>query len=293
MHFIIFYLVYPIIWFISILPFRILYIVSDAFFVLTYYIVGYRKKVVLNNLQIAFPEKSLKDLLEIRKKFYSHFVDVIMEMIKTFTISKATLDKHYIYKNIELIQELKKDGKSVILTSAHYANWEWIIGMNSFLNYNAIAVYKKLTNKYFNNEVLKTREKFGVSLVPSSKIIPLTSKNAKNNLQSIYGLLSDQSPQLRKTNYWSEFLGAMVPIHTGGEKLAKKHDMNIVFLDTQKIKRGYYETTLSIITNDANKHPEFELTEMYLRKVEEQINSQPEFYFWTHRRYKHKNKAPK
>lgn len=97
-------------------------------------------------------------------------------MIKTFTISKTTLDKHYTYKNIELIKELKKDGKSVILFSAHYANWEWNIGMNSFINYNAIAVYTKLTSKYFNNEVLKTRERFGVSLVASSKVIPITSK---------------------------------------------------------------------------------------------------------------------
>jgi len=292
MNFIIYLLVYPIIWFISILPFRLLYFISDFLFVLIYYVVGYRKKVVLENLQIAFPEKSINELLKIRKKFYHHFVDIFIEMIKTFTISKATLDKHYTYKNIELLQELKKDGKSVILTSAHYANWEWIIGMNAFINYNAIAVYTKVSNPYFNNKVKKTREKFGVSLAQSTKVIPLMIQNYRANLQSIYGMLSDQSPQLKGKLYWSEFMGVKVPIHTGSETLAKKYNMNIVFLDTRKIKRGYYETTLSLITNDAKKHPKFELTEIYLRKVEEQIKSQPEFYFWTHRRFKHKDKVP-
>ena len=136
MNLLVYLLVYPLIWFISILPFRILYYISDFFYLLTYYVIGYRKKIVLSNLKLAFPEKKEQELLEIRKKFYKHFVDIFMEMIKTFTISKKELDKHYTYTNIELIKELKKDGKSVILISAHYANWEWIIGMNSYINYN-------------------------------------------------------------------------------------------------------------------------------------------------------------
>lgn len=292
MSLLVYILVYPFIWLISILPFRLLYILSDILYLLLYYVVGYRKKVVLNNLKLAFPNKTEKELLTIRKKFYHHFVDVFMEMIKTFTISKKGIDKHYTYKNIELIKELKKDGKSVILISAHYANWEWIIGMNAFINYNAIAVFTKVSNKYFNNKIKKTREKFGVTLAQSSKVIPIMIQNYRDNIQSIYGMLSDQSPQLRGKIYWSKFLGVKVPIHTGGETLAKKYDMNIVFLDTRKIKRGYYETTLSIITDDAKKHKDFELTEMYLRKVEKQITEQPEFYFWTHKRFKHKDKAP-
>ncbi len=293
MNLVVYILVYPIIWFISILPFRLLYIISDFFYFIIFYVIGYRKKVVLNNLQLAFPDKSTSELLTIRKKFYHHFVDIFMEMIKTFTISKKELDKRYTYKNIELIQELKKDGKSVILISAHYANWEWIIGMNTFINYNATAVYTRVSNPYFNKKVIKTREKFGVKLVQSSKVIPLMLKNYQNNIQSIYGMLSDQSPQLRNNTYWSHFLGVKIPIHTGAELLAKKYNMNIVFLNTRKIKRGYYETTLSTITNDVNKHAAYELTELYLKKVEQQIKEQPEYYFWTHKRFKHKDKAPK
>lgn len=290
---VVYILVYPILWLISILPFRLLYAFSDFLYVLLYYVLGYRKKVVLINLKLAFPEKKEAELLKIRKNFYHHFVDVFVEMIKTFTISKKELDKHYTYKNIELIKELKKDGKSVILISAHYANWEWIIGMNAFINYNAIAAYSKIRNPYFNNLVIKTREKFGVTLAQSTKVPPIMLKNFKNNIQSIYGMLSDQSPKLKKNVYWSYFFGIKVPVHSGAEKLAKKYNMNIVYLDTRKIKRGYYETTLSIITKDAKKHSEFELTEMYIRKVEQQIKEQPEYYFWTHNRFKHKDKAPK
>jgi KDO2-lipid IV(A) lauroyltransferase len=293
MHLVIYCLVYPIIWLISILPFRLLYLFSDFLFLIVYYLIGYRKKVVLTNLKLAFPEKTEKELIKIRRKFYSHFVDVFMEMIKTFTISKKELDKHYKYTNIDLIKELKKDGKSVILISAHYANWEWIIGMNSFINYNAIAAFTKVSNKYFNNKIKKTREKFGVTLMPSSKVTTSMFKNYKNNTQSIYGLLSDQSPRLKNNTYWSNFLNVKVPIHVGGEISAKKYNMNIVFLDTRKIKRGYYETTLSIITKNPQEHKDYELTEMYLRKVEAQIKAQPEYYFWTHKRFKHKDKAPK
>lgn len=293
MNLVVFMIVYPFIWLLSILPFRLLYIISDFLYLLLFYVVGYRKELVLYNLKLAFPEKPEKELLKIRRKFYHHFVDVFMEMIKTFTISKKTLDKHYTYTNIDLVKELKKDGKSVILISAHYANWEWIIGMNSFINYNAIAAYKNISNKYFNNKVLKTREKFGVILKKSSRTPQLMYQNYKDNVQSIYGMLSDQSPRLKNNLYWTEFLGVKVPVYTSSEVFAKKYDMDIVFLDTRKIKRGYYETTLSIITDDAKKHPNFELTDIYLRKVEAQIKAEPAYYFWTHKRFKHKDKAPK
>lgn len=293
MNLVVFMIVYPFIWLLSILPFRFLYIISDFLYLLLFYVVGYRKELVLYNLKLAFPEKPEKELLKIRRKFYHHFVDVFMEMIKTFTISKKTLDKHYTYTNIDLVKELKKDGKSVILISAHYANWEWIIGMNSFINYNAIAAYKNISNKYFNNKVLKTREKFGVILKKSSRTPQLMYQNYKDNVQSIYGMLSDQSPRLKNNLYWTEFLGVKVPVYTSSEVFAKKYDMDIVFLDTRKIKRGYYETTLSIITDDAKKHPNFELTDIYLRKIEAQIKAEPAYYFWTHKRFKHKDKAPK
>ncbi len=292
MNLLIYILVYPVIWFVSILPFRILYSISDFMYFITYHIIGYRKKIVFTNLKLVFPEKSTKELRKISKKSYQHLIDVFMEMIKSFTISEKEINKRYTYKNISLINELYSDGKSIILTGSHYANWEWILNISSFIKHKGYAAYTKVGNPYFNNTILKSRGKFGVTLKQTSKIITEIENNYKNNIQSIYGLLSDQSPQLSRTFYWSKFLGVKVPIHTGTEMLAKKYNMNIVFMDVKKIKRGYYKTTFSIITNNATKYANYKLTDIFLRKVEEQVYTQPEYYFWTHNRFKHKNKAP-
>lgn len=292
MNLILYALIYPIIWFISILPFRILYFISDIIFVILFYIVGYRKKIVLSNLQLSFPKKSIEELLIIRKKFYSHFVDVFIEMIKTFTVSNKEIYARYSFTNIDFFTELYKDGKSVILVGSHYANWEWIMSLDSFVNYKGYAAFTKINNRYFNNKVLKSRAKFGTNLIQTSQIVAEIKNNHKNNIQAAYGLLSDQSPQLKKTFYWGNFLGNKVPIHTGAEMLAKKHDMNLVFIDTKKIKRGYYETTFSLICDNANNIADYKLTDVFLEKVEKKIREQPEYYLWTHNRFKHKDKAP-
>lgn len=292
MNLLIFILTYPLIWLISILPFRILYIISDTLYLLIYYVIGYRKKVVLSNLQHAFPEKSLKELLVIRKKFYHHFVDVFMEMIKTFTASKETIYKHYTFTNIEFLTDLYKDGKSIALVGPHYANWEWIMSVDSFTKYEGYAAYSKIGNSYFNNKVLKSRAKFGTVLLPTSKIVSQIKSNFQNNVQAAYGLLSDQSPQLKKTHYWSTFFNVKVPIHTGAEMLTKKYDMNMVFIETKKIKRGYYETSFSLVQEDKTQNSPYGLTDTFLKKVEEHVYKQPEYYLWTHKRFKHKDKAP-
>lgn len=293
MNLLVYILVYPLIWLLSILPFRILYLISDGVYFLLYYIIGYRKKVVYDNLKLAFPNKAEKEILAIRKKFYHHFVDVFIEMIKLFTISKNELDKRYKYLNSDLLNELSKDGKSIIIISSHYANWEWEVGMDSFINYNCNAAFTKISNKYFNKRILSSRQRFGVTLIEAPKITRTIIKNNDNNIQSVYGLLSDQSPQIQKTHYWSEFLGVKVPVITGTETLAKKYDMNIVFIKTKKIKRGYYESSFSLITDDAKKYADYEITDIYLRKLEAQIYEEPAYYFWTHKRFKHKDKAPK
>ncbi|MDV7188018.1 lipid A biosynthesis acyltransferase [Lutibacter sp. TH_r2] len=293
MDLIIYILVYPLIWIISILPFRILYLFSDFLYVIVYYLVGYRKKVVLDNLKLAFPEKEEKELLLIRKKFYHHFVDVFMEMIKSFTISEKQIYKRYKYTNVDFLNELYNNGKSSILVGAHYANWEWIMCLNQLVKYKGVAAYTKVNNVYLNNAILKSRGKFGVLLKQTSKIIKEMDYNHTNNIQAMYGLLSDQSPQLKKTHYWGQFFGVKnLPIHTGAEMLAKKYDMNFLYMNVEKIKRGYYEITFELITENAKKYANYELTDIFLNKVEKQVNTKPAYYFWTHKRFKHKDKAP-
>lgn len=293
MNLLIYILVYPLIWFISKLPFRVLYTISDFFYFLIFYVIRYRKKVVLENLKLAFPEKSMEELFKIRKKFYSHFVDIFCEMIKSFTISQKELAKHCVYPNIDLLNDLYEDGKSIVLIGSHYGNWEWLFGLSGEIKYKSYTAFTRVSNHYFNNKILKSRGRFGFGLEQTSKIISRIDYNVKNNIQSMFGLLSDQSPQFKKAFYWNEFLGVRVPIHTGAEMLAKKYDMSLVYIETTKVRRGYYESNFTILTKNPNEHPDYELTDIFLEKVEQQIRKQPEYYFWTHKRFKHSDKEPK
>lgn len=287
MQFIVFILVYPIIWLLSILPLRVLYILSDAVFVLIYHVFGYRKKVVYGNLKLAFPDKKEKELLKIQKKFFHHFIDIFIEMIKSFSISKKEILKRYTYQNLEIFDNLEKKGRSIVIMGAHYNNWEWIITLNNYVNYKTFAAYTKINNKYFEKQMLKSREHLGANFVQTTKFVSVVEDNKNNNIMSIYGLLSDQSPQLHKAKYFTEFMGVKAPIHTGAEFLAKRFDLAVVLMKTKKIKRGYYETSFELLAENPNEFDDYQITDLFLEKIESQIREKPEYYFWTHKRWKH------
>lgn len=288
MQFLLYIFLYPILWCISMLPFRILYIVSDGVYLLTYYIIGYRKKTVRENLALALPHFSEKERLVIEKKSFHHMCDVFLEMIKTLTISKSEMDKHYVFKNLEVYSDLEKKGKSIALLCAHYASYEWAVSMNSKADFESYAVYKKINNRYFDKLVRDIRSKFKASLITTKETIPVMANNFRNNKLGLYGLVSDQSPKLGSFFHWNKFMGIEVPIHTGGEMLAKKYDMNVIFLRTKKVKRGYYEATFEVLSDNAKEVPNYEITDQFLKLVEEQIYEQPEFYLWSHKRWKHR-----
>ena len=196
MHQIIYYLAFPIIWLFSKLPFRLLYIISDFIYFLLFYLIRYRKKVVLENLKLAFPNKTNKELIRIQKKFFSHFVDTLIDAIKALTISEKNIKKRFSYTNIELIDKLYKEGKSIILVGAHYGNWEWIIGIPLVNKIDCYTSYTKLQNKNFENLIKTSRSKFGVICLQSTEITKEIHKNFVQKKQGLYLLLSDQSPQL-------------------------------------------------------------------------------------------------
>jgi len=285
-----FIIVYPLIWILSILPMRLLYIISDFFRFIIFGLVGYRKKVVIENLKMAFPDKNDKEIKNIASKFYKHFVDLIFESIKSFTISKKEILKRYKYKNPELVNKLSKEGKSIALVGAHQANWEWSVNLPLVLDIHVFGAYTKLANKYFEKKVKASRTRFGVTGLKTSETVKGIHKNHKNNTQGLYILLSDQSPQVHKTHYWSEFLGVKVPIHTGAEMLAKKYDLAVVNYHIRKVKRGYFEVEFELITNSPKDFENYQITDKYLEITERNIRKQPEFYLWTHKRFKHKDK---
>jgi KDO2-lipid IV(A) lauroyltransferase len=288
MQFLVFIIAYPFLWIVSILPFRIFYWLSDVVYFLVYYIVGYRKKVVRANLAMALPHLNDKERLVIEKKSYQHLCDMFLEMIKTMTISSDEMNKRFKIINIDLVKEYEKKGKSIVLLASHYASWEWLITLNDKTSFRGIGVYKKIANKYFDKLIRDIRSKYDAELVVTRETIPLIAKNQREGILCIYGLASDQSPKLDRIFHWETFMGIEVPVHTGAEMIAKKYDLSVVFVKVKKVKRGYYEANFIPITDNPKSIPDFGITHAFIREVEKQILEAPEYYFWTHKRWKHK-----
>lgn len=293
MHFLAYILIYPFLWLVSILPFRLLYLVSDGVYVLLYYIIGYRKKTVIANLKLVFPEKSENEITTISKAFYHHLSDMFLEMTKTMTISESELKKRFKITNPEEFEHLESLNKSVILIFGHYASWEWSIVLQQYISLKGLAVYKPLANKYFNKLVKSIRSKFNTDLISTKETISVINDHENRHIKTIIGFLSDQSPRLTKDVYWAEFMGIKVPCFTGAERLAKKLDLTTAYLKVTKIKRGFYQAEIMTLAENPNDYSNYQLTDMFLREVEKQIYEAPEYYFWTHKRWKHREKSIK
>ena len=286
-------LIYPFLWVVSILPFRLLYMVSDGLYVLLYYIIGYRKKVVKDNLNLVFPDKSEEDINAITKKFYHHLCDMIVEAIKSISISEEEMKKRFTFTNIEEIHAIEDANKSIVLMCAHYGSWEWIFILQTYVKAKGYAIYKRLANKYFDRLIKRIRAKYNSHLITTKETIPILIEAKQKGELTLNGFASDQSPRRDKAFHWTEFMNIKVPVHTGAEMLAKKLDMAVVFFRVKKLKRGFYETTFETITTTPKDYKDYEITDIFLKLVEQQILEAPEYYLWTHKRWKHRNHVPK
>ncbi len=290
MSFIVYIISYPLLWLLSRLPIRLLYIISDFFYFLIYYVVGYRKEVVKNNLKLVFPLKTDSEITQLSKQFFRHLIDLMIESVKSFSISEKEILKRYKYKNPELINNLAKQGKSIALVGAHKGNWEWIVSLPFALDIDVYGSYTKLANPYFEKKIKKARSRFGFIGIKTTETVKKIHLNSLKKKQGLYILLSDQSPMVHKSHYWKEFFGIKVPIHTGAEMLAKKYDFAVVYYNTTKIKRGYYESEFTLITDTPKEYEKFKLMDEYLSITEKVIKEQPAYYLWSHKRFKHKDK---
>lgn len=293
MQYLAFIIVYPILFFISILPFRVLYFFSDLAYILVYYIIGYRKSTVKLNLKLTLPHLTDEERIRVEKKFYRHFCDSFIEMIKTMTISDKEIAKRFKLENIEIVHEFERKGKSIVLICAHYGSYEWLLIMNKYLTtHKGFGVYKKIRNKYFDKLVRDIRGKFEAELIDTKETIPLMRENQKKGILAYYGFISDQSPKIYRVPYWGMFFGMEVPVQTGAEMLAKKLDMNVMFVKGKKLKRGYYSAEFIPFEETPKDVPNFEITDRFLRLLEQQITEEPAYYLWTHKRFKHRRNNP-
>lgn len=293
MQLVVYILVYPLLWLISRLPFKIIYFISDGVYVLLYHVIGYRKKVVRNNLSLAFPEKLDEERLLIEKEFYKHFCDMFLEMIKTLGITNKQMKKRYVFTNVEVMQKLENEGKNIMIMMPHYASWEWVFSLNSMVKSKAYAIYQPIQNKYFDRLVRNIRSKYGTTLIKTYESRNIIAAAKETNELITVGIISDQSPMLQRARHWTKFMDVLVPIHVGAEELCKSHGMIPVYLKVKKVGRGYYQATFKILTENPSVIANYEISEAFMKETEKSIREAPEYYFWTHKRWKHKDKVPK
>lgn len=280
-----YYLYYFIFYVLSKLPWVVIYFISDCLYYITYYIIGYRKKIVYTNLLIAFPEKTEKERIKIAKEFYHNLIDSFVETIKLFSISRKEFDKRCI-TNVEEINNLYSTGQSVQILSGHFFNSEFLnLSMSANLKYPFLGVFMSLSNKNLEKVIVIMRKKFGTILFPASEFRTEFPKYS-NKLYSI-GLIADQNPPNPMHAVWFPFFGRMVPFHTGPEKGAIKMNTAIALLNMYKLKRGYYKIEASILTTNPKEFKEGEITKQLAMFIENTVKKNPSNYLWSHRRFKY------
>ena len=284
MHLLIYILTYPLIKFISILPFSIVYKISNILSFLLHKVVRYRLKTVKKNLNLVFPNKDKEELDEIEKKFYSHFADISIESIKAYGMSEKEMKRRYTYENIHEIEKIQEKNKNIILICGHYSNFEWLLSIGYNVKGNGYGIYTPMSNKYFDRLFKKIRGKHNAFLVSRYHINDFMN-NLDVNKYHLFGFAADQSPRKIGKSYINKFLGHNVPIFTGAERFSKDFNLSVVFADITRIKRGFYRTKfIEILEKDNNQ---YNVTNQFLNLLEKQIYRDPSQYFWTHNRFKH------
>lgn len=279
---------YPFLWCISRLPDRLFYGLSDIICWVIYDIFGYRKKIVRSNLQLSFPEKTESEIKIIEQKFYHHFCDTFLEMLKTLSFSKEEMQKRMIFPNKEVLQSFVDKKQSFILMCGHYNSYEWLLSLALHLNCPSYAIYTPITNVYFDRLIKRVRARFNAFLVSRYEINSIINKHKSSGEMCVYGLASDQSPAPTNKQYWRTFMGVYVPVFTGAERISKQFGIPVVYCNIQKIKRGYYQTHFEVITLTPNEVPDYEITDKFTELLENQIRINPENYLWSHNRFKYR-----
>lgn len=286
MNALIYYITLPLIYLISSLPFWLIYRVSDFLFILIYKILGYRKKVVYNNLKNSFPEKSDKEIKVIQHQFYRYFFDLIVETIKTLTISPNTLRRRLSFEDTSIFKKYFDQKQSIIIVMGHFGNWELggaRFAIEPFHKLN--VVYHPLQDKYFDGLVYKMRTRLGNGLYAMKNTLRGMVSDRKNITAAAF--IADQTPSA-KGAYWMDFLNQDTPVFTGTGKLANKFNYPVIYASVKRKKRGYYDIKIEeLIEKPAEKDPE-EIMAVFTKRLEEDIRQQPEIWLWSHKRWKHK-----
>jgi KDO2-lipid IV(A) lauroyltransferase len=262
-----------------------LYLLTDLLYLLLLTVFPYRKEVVQNNLKRSFPDRSEKELKRLKRLFYRHFCDLLAEGIKNLSISQNELQRRFTVKNPEVMQELYRKNKSVILVSGHYNNWEWLItSQNILFDHQAMGIGMPMTSKFWDKKINEHRQRFGMKVIHSKNFKDEIKKNIHRPVAIL--TLGDQSPGDSRKSYWMQFLHQQTAVQFGTEQMAHEFGFAVVFFATRKTKRGYYEMELKLITEEADSMNWGEISEEHTRLLEMEIQKAPQYWIWSHKRWK-------
>ena len=281
---ILYYIVLAVWYVLSLLPLRVHYVISDLLFWLLYAVIGYRRKVVYSNISASFPEKSEEELRKIERGFYHFFCDYMVESVKLMTITPENLKKRMVFKGTEIVDEIVESGQSCALYLGHLCNWEWVSSLPLWLSpkVHCGQIYHPLENKDFDRLFLRSRQRMGAECIAMADTLRKILEYRKAGQPIIVGYISDQVPFWTSIHHWVNFLNHDTPVLTGTERIVRKVNHAVLFLDIHRVRRGYYEAEIKLITREPQKMGEYEITDTYFKMLEQSIRMAPEFWLWSH-----------
>lgn len=284
-----YYLVYGLLYLVSLLPFFVLYLISDFFYFIIYRVWGYRKDVVMNNLEIAFPEKSIEEKKQIAKQFYKNLIDNFIETIKLLSISKKQLQERFTF-NIEMPNEQYSSGRNVQFHLGHFFNWEYAnLALSIASKYPVLVVYMPVINKMIDKLFLKIRTRFNAKMIAATNYRRDFSTLSKGRYAIVF--VADQNPGVTNNAYWSIFFNKLTPFVTGPEKNARLNNCIVYYARFSKPKRGFYNLQFNMLTDEPRNLKEGALTNQMISELEKSVKENPTLYLWSHRRWKHEFNA--
>ena len=285
---VLYYITYTTIWLLSLLPLWVLYGLSNMIYVLVYYVVRYRRRLVFQNMSDSFPEKTAEEIHALERRFFHWFCDYLVESIKLLTISKKQLKRRMVFKGTDIVDGIVKDGQSCAVYLGHYCNWEWITSLPLWVTPEAQCgqIYHVLENSDYDRLFLKLRQRWGAVCIPMAETLRRIIKYKQEGRQVVIGYISDQVPFWNNIHHWVDFLHHDTPVLTGTERLARQTGHAVVYLDVSRPKRGFYEAEFRLITREPKQMADFAITDEYFRLLEASIRRAPEYWLWTHNRWK-------
>lgn len=285
---ILYYIVFTLWYIISLLPLRVLYVLSDILYLVLYRIVGYRRRTVWTNIVTAFPEMTAEEHHDVERGFYHFFCDYMVESIKLLTMSEAEMKRRLVFKCAERINEVVESGQSCAVYLGHYCNWEWITSLPLWVTPKAQCgqIYHPLENKDFDKLFLRMRQRFGAKCIAMNNTLREMVRYRREGQPVVIGYISDQVPMWQNIHHWCNFLHHDTPVLTGTERIARSMNHAVFYMEVSRVKRGYYEVEFKLVTREPDKMPEYAVTDRYFQLLEDTIRKRPELWLWSHNRWK-------